>query len=166
MPINKTKLDALKSELNTDPATLGYPAWNNAWEWVTVTNAGQPSEVHTPSVDQPAIEAYTDAVYVIVNNANRPVNKSAMSAVEIFEGFDDAEYDALTAAKRQEVLSLLTISEDVNPFGRTAKSLVRIFGGGSVTVSNLAAARNENVTRGAELGLGHIHHRDIRHAQL
>ncbi len=64
--------------------------------------------------------------------------------------------DALTDTEKAHFLSLCARSE-IDPFATANVELVKsIFGNGSQTVQNLAAARVESISRGADLGLGRI----------
>ena len=110
----------LKTELADDPLGRGYSAMT----------------------DQ---EAAND-----LNTSYRTRNRTSMSGREVRAEVVDAEYDALTDAKKEQFLAL-TASDDLDPFGLAANVIKGIFGPGSTTRSNLAIGRVESITRTVEL---------------
>jgi hypothetical protein len=125
----------LVNELTTDPLGRGY--------------AGM--------TDQQAADS--------LNTRNRTRNKARMTGAEIFENTNPAEFNALpegadqagkaTRNKKSEWLSFCGI-EGVDPFGPAVQFVINVFGSGSVTVSNLSAARVETVSRAVELGIAPV----------
>lgn len=73
--------------------------------------------------------------------------KSSLSGSDVFSATVASEFDALTDAQRSEWLSLCSI-ENLNPADNTPArdTTVRIFGGGSATVTALQALRTESVS--------------------
>ncbi len=122
--------DTLKDELANDPLVRGYSAMS----------------------DQ---EAADD-----LNTSYRTRNRTSMSGDEIAQAADPTEYDGLdsgaannTADIRSHWLALCG-RETIDPFATANVQLViSIFGVGSVSVSNLNAARVESITRAVELGI-------------
>ena len=92
-----------------------------------------------------------------LNVADRQRNRTSMSGDEVFANVASrADWDNLTDSQRLEFLGLCG-RETINPFAGANVELVKsIFGNGSATVSNLAAARVETVSRAVEIGLGRI----------
>lgn len=87
-----------------------------------------------------------------LNAVNRTINKASLSGDEIFNATDNTEFGALTDHKR--VLWVSFCGKSINPFAAANVAFVQwIFGGGSTTVSNLAALRVTNVSRAKELEL-------------
>ena len=93
-----------------------------------------------------------------LNTAYRTRNRARLGGDEIAQAADSTEFDALddgsannTADVKSHWLALCG-RETVDPFATANVQLViSIFGGGSVTVSNLNAARIESITRAQEL---------------
>jgi len=88
-----------------------------------------------------------------INLVNRTKNRTSISASEVVNAFDSAEFTALSDANKALVWNIVHIGE-LNPFGIEATLLTSIFGGGSNTIVNLAALRTDNISRADELGLG------------
>jgi len=99
-----------------------------------------------------------------LNTAYRSANRSTMTASEVLNAFDYSEWSALTADQKQLVWNVLHLGE-LNPFGVEATVLVAVFGAGSDTISALAAARVQSITRAAELGLGTVRAGDVQRAR-
>lgn len=74
---------------------------------------------------------------------------------ELFEGIEGADWVGISESDRTLVLQILSLG-DVNPQGNARTLLVGIFGGGSQTISNMAALATEVVSRSEELGLGRV----------
>ena len=90
-----------------------------------------------------------------INAVNRTRNKTSLTGSEVLNNVNAAEWTALTDVQKQEVWDIVHLGE-LNPFGVEATLLIAIFGGGSVTITALAAARKEDVSRATELGLGTV----------
>ncbi len=90
-----------------------------------------------------------------LNAVNRVLNKSSMTASEVYNAINVTEWLVLTDAQRQEVWDILHLGT-INPFGLEETRFVSIFGGGASTITALAAARKTDVSRAVELGLGVI----------
>ena len=120
--MNKAQLVILKNEITTDPLTRGYSGMT----------------------DQ---EIADD-----VNTEYRSMQLQSMTASEILNNTDKAEYDALIAASKDIYWNLLHMGE-LNPWGIEADIMVDLFGGGSTTISNLQASRSQPQSRTRELGL-------------
>lgn len=86
-----------------------------------------------------------------VTAVNRSRNRTSMTRQEIYENIASGALAALTAVQLAQLN--LAMSDEVNPFGNAQQVFVNIFGGGSATVTALAAARVEAITRAQELGL-------------
>ena len=88
-----------------------------------------------------------------------------MSGDEIFQQTDPPEFSSLQQHKQD--LWLAFCARDVIDPGATAnEELVKwIFGAGSVTVASLVATRSLSISRGDELGLGHVKHGHVQQAR-
>jgi len=113
----------LRAELLTDPEGLGYPV-----------------------SDQGAADLLNSLA------TGRTRNRVSMTGDEVFANIANrAAWDGLTNNQKLEFLSLCA-RDIINPFGAANVELVKsIFGNSSATVSNLAAARVETVSRAVEL---------------
>ena len=87
-----------------------------------------------------------------INAVNRTRNRTSMTGSEVINAVDATEWGALTDAQRQTVWDVVHLG-DVNPFGIEATLITNVFGGGSATITALAASRKEDVSRAQELGL-------------
>ena len=123
----------LYNELTTDPLGRGYSGMTNA-------------------------EKAAD-----LNTEYRQRDITAMSATDIFQNVDDAEYAALTDTQRQAFWGMLGMGT-LNPWGQEAAIFIQLFGGGSDTIIALQAARVEAISRGVELGLGEVTEGAVEHA--
>ena len=100
-----------------------------------------------------------------LNVVDRTTGKSTMEATSVLNAIDKAEYTALTAANKALVWNVLHIGT-INPFGIEADLFVDVFGGGSTTITTLAALRLNNVSRGVELGIGNVREGNVQEARL
>lgn len=127
----------LRDELLNDPEGLGYPV-----------------------SDQEA----ADLINSLATGRTR--NRVSITGDEVFSNIENkAAWDALTADQRREFL-LLCARDVLDPFSiANVDSVKSIFGNTSVTVSNLAAARIETISRATELELGVVKSRDVGYAR-
>lgn len=100
-----------------------------------------------------------------LNAVNRTKIKASMSGDEIFGATDGTEFGALTDLKKQIWMSFCG-RETVDPQGSANVALVNwVYGAGSDTLTALAAARSDNVSRAVELGLGVIKEGNVSEAR-
>jgi len=94
-----------------------------------------------------------------LNTVYRTRNRSSMTGSEILNAIVKAEFVALAVADKQMVWDVIHLG-DINPFGIEADLMTDAFGGGSATLTALAAARKDSISRADELGLGQVgaHH--------
>jgi hypothetical protein len=90
-----------------------------------------------------------------LNALNISRNRTSMTGREVADEIVNADYDALTDENKTKVLALVA-SDTLDPFGFGANVVKDIFGTGSATLSALATARTETISRAAELGLGEV----------
>lgn len=95
-----------------------------------------------------------------INSEYRNRFLQRIAGADLFEGIEGADWVLLSEADRTLVLQILSLG-DVNPQGNARTLLVGIFGGGSQTISNMAALATETVTRADELQLGRVRVGDI-----
>ncbi len=119
-------IDVLKAELTDDDLERGY--------------SGMTDEEVATSLN---------------NLIDRTRNRTTMSGREVAAEIVDAEYDALSDAKKNQILSL-TSASDIDPFGFAANVIKGVFTLGSDTLTALVTARVQNISRSVELGLGVI----------
>lgn len=86
-----------------------------------------------------------------LNAKSRTRNRVSMTGREVKAQVNIAEYNVLSDAKKQQMLELIK-RDDLDLFGLDRDILIDIFGGGSTTVSNLATARVEIISRSEEIG--------------
>jgi len=91
-----------------------------------------------------------------INLVNRTKNKTSLTGDEMFAATDATDWVGLT--DHQQLLWLAFTGKDsLDPFAAANVALVtNIFGGGSTTLTALAALRKEDVSRAGELGLGTV----------
>lgn len=107
----------------------------------------------------------TDAeVAASLNTPDRSRGRATMSGSEILNEVDPTEWAAKTDAQKQLVWDICHLG-NVNPFGIEANLMVDVFGGGSATITALAAARVETITRAQELGLGVVREGTVQQAR-
>lgn len=90
-----------------------------------------------------------------INLTNIDRDRTSMTGREVAAEIVDSDYDGLTDGEKTQVLSLVA-SSDIDPFGFAANVVKGIFGAGSDTVTALATARVESISRAVELGFGTI----------
>lgn len=91
-----------------------------------------------------------------LNTVYRERNRTNMSASEIYQAIDRAEFlgASIDDTQRQEIYNLLFF-DSIDPFGKEADVFVEIFGTGP-TITALQAARKKSISRATELGLGTV----------
>lgn len=130
-------IQALKTELTTDPLGRGYAGMS----------------------DQAAADS--------LNTVDRQRNKASVTGDEIFNAADGAELAALANGaagpqRKFQMFLALCGRDSVDPFGTANVALIQeIFGGGSATATALNALRVETVSRAVELGLGEVRESDV-----
>ncbi len=98
-----------------------------------------------------------------LNAVNRTTVKSSMSGDEIFAATNAIEFVTITDHKRGMWLSFCA-RDSIDPAGASNVALVNwIFGDSSATLTALAAARTNDVSRAQELGLGKV---GVGHVQI
>ena len=85
-----------------------------------------------------------------LNTKYRTRNRSLMTASQVFNSIDKAEFDALSATDQAIIWNVLHLGE-INPFGLEAMIFTAVFPNGGVTLTALAAARVEPISRAVEL---------------
>lgn len=118
-------LQILWNEINADPLARGYTGMTN----VQIADS--------------------------LNTVNRTRQRTTMSSAEIYENIDTTEFQAKTAAQKEYTRDVLGLGQDVQigPSSKARAVLLAVFGGGSNTITALAAAAQENISRAIELGL-------------
>ena len=125
----------LRAELTDDPLTRGYSGMTDA-------------------------EATADLL-----TEYRSRIRASMSGDELFAATAVAEFVLLTDHQQQLWVSFCA-RDTVNPGGTANVAFVTsVFGAGSTTLANLAADRQESISRAVELGLGHVREGDVLRAR-
>jgi len=99
-----------------------------------------------------------------LNTEYRTRNRTIMSASEVFNSIDKAEFDALSNANETLIWNVLHLG-DINPFGLEATVFTAVFPGGGATLTALAADRKQPISRAAELELSAVKSRDVGYAR-
>ncbi|TDI82536.1 MAG: hypothetical protein E2O80_02010 [Betaproteobacteria bacterium] len=115
----------LKDEINNDPIGRGYSGMDD-------TEILASLKVEDRAFDVPFVTGFAVQNEVV-----------------------DSEYDALTATKKLQLLSLIS-SDRLDPFGFGANIIKDIFTQGAQTLANLQAMRSILITREEELELGNV----------
>jgi len=100
-----------------------------------------------------------------LNDITRTRNRPTMTASEVMNQINLAEFGSLTTTQEQQIWDVLHIGE-INPFGVEATIFINLFGGGSATIANLQLARVESISRVTELGLGHVREGTVTRARI
>lgn len=127
-------IDILKTEITNDPLTRGYSGMSDL------------------------------AIATDLNTVYRTSNKTIMTATEIFNAINKAEFNALTDSNKQMTWDILHLG-DVNPFGLEADLFQDIFGA-STTITTLQTLRVNNISRGVELNIGNVREGNVWEARL
>ncbi len=128
MRYTQPQVDDLAAEQLGDPLTLGYSGMTD--------------------------QQFADSM----NGLTRPNERTTMSAGEIMEQIDGAEFTALSAADKGRVDRVLGLGADViigpGNAHNAVQELLAAFGAGSNTITNLATVRGSTqISRAQELGL-------------
>jgi hypothetical protein len=99
-----------------------------------------------------------------LNALNRERGKAFLSGSEVLNAIDKVEFLAKTDAQQQRVWNLLHLGT-LDPFGLEADLLLDIFGGGSATITALAALRVVAISRAEELGFPPVRAGDVQRAR-
>ena len=102
-----------------------------------------------------------EAAAADIGTEYRTRTKGSMPATEVLNAMDKAEFDALTAAQQDTIWNILGMGSEINPNGVEKDLFFDFFGGGSTTLSNLATARQENISRATELSLPSVRAADV-----
>ncbi|MCH8284965.1 hypothetical protein IIB79_00370, partial [candidate division KSB1 bacterium] len=103
----------------------------------------------------PAYSSLTDqqaADALLVKDKERI--RTSMTRQEVYENIDPVELSVLTDVHLAQIN--LSLSDTLDPFGNAVAVFMSVFGGGSATLTALASARTETVSRLVEIGLGEI----------
>lgn len=102
-----------------------------------------------------------------LNALNREEIRASMTGPEIFDNTDPTELNALTGDQRREWYGFCGIDSHNPEVGGLAQQVVvGLFGGASVTATNLDTARRVPISRAKELGIsGVIKIGDVQNAR-
>lgn len=96
--------------------------------------------------------ATTEQIADDLNTEYRSQWKECVDGSDLLDAIESADWVAITDAQQDQVLSLLAIG-CLDPQKNARTMMIRIFGSGSNTISNMAALGQESITRAQELGL-------------
>lgn len=104
-----------------------------------------------------------------LNTADRTVERTTLSASEMFEAIDTGEYQALSAADQDRVKLVLGLGDAIQiSSGTKARTILEdVFAGaaGTLTRPALGGLVNETKTRGEEIGFGRVREGDVQDAR-
>lgn len=127
---------ALKSEIDSDPLIRGY--------------AGMTDQQVADSLN---------------NTIDRTVNRPPVSGDEMYNVTDATEFDALTDAKKDRWVTF-TRSTAIDLQSAANQAMVNhIFGNPSASRTAMINLSTETVSRGVELGFGHVSFSDVENAR-
>ncbi len=97
-----------------------------------------------------------------LNTLYRTRDRASMTGDEVFAATDATQYNALTAANK--LLWVAFCGRDIiDPFGTANVAFVTdVFGAPSDTLTALATARVESISRAVEIGIGAVTLKDIK----
>lgn len=128
-------IDDLRTELTTDPLTVGYSGMTDVAAAVSLNDDG--------------------------TGRTLPVN--TLSASEIYEAIDTAEFAALTAGQKSDIDRILSLGSDIvlTSSSKARAMLTAVFGAGTASRTAIVAKVSRAVSRAQELGLptvkaGHV----------
>jgi hypothetical protein len=133
----------LRTELDTDPLGLGY-------------------STPVDPLDFAAAQADADILNSLTTGRTR--NRASMTGREFKDEWDTTEFSALTDPQK-DLLYSMAARDDLDPFGIDATVVQDIFPPGGATITALAAARVETISRADELGLGIVHAGNVQTAR-
>jgi hypothetical protein len=103
-------------------------------------------------------------VVVSLDGLTRSRNRDSMTGSELLNNVDHGEWNALSADQQRLVWDIVHMGT-IDPFGVEETLLKGVFGIPSVTITALALARVEAISRATELGLGHVREGDVQRAR-
>lgn len=132
-------IQILKDELTNDPLTVGYSG-----------------------MDDEAVAASLNTV------ADRTLPVDTLEATTIYEAIDTAEFDALTADQKTALDRILGLSGGilVTPTSKARAVILDAFPNGTATRTALVAEVTRPVSRGEEIGFGHVYLGHIEQARM
>lgn len=128
-------LVALKTEITTDPATIGYAAANGDHE----------------------------AIAKLLNKPQRTIDAESLSSGVLVSCLDKTEYTALPATDKA-YLNLFVTAGDVPVTANVRQALRALFPAGSETRNRINAATRRTGSRAEELGLGRVTESEVADA--
>ena len=118
----------------------------------------QISDLRSELVNDPLTKGYSGMTDQLVADSlldkTRERNRESMTRQEIYEKIEPSALDGLTNLELAQIN--LALSDAVDPFGNAVQVFKNVFGDSSPTVSALATARKESISRLTEIGLSDI----------
>ena len=96
-----------------------------------------------------------DGVAISLRTETKTRDKASMTGSEVLQSVDTTEFNALTDTQENRLWGLLGLGS-LDPFGQEAQAMIKLFGGGSTTITNLQAERVETVTDSVYYGFGNV----------
>ena len=120
--------------------------------------AKQISDLQSEIVNDPLTKGYSGMTDQLVADSlldkTPERNRKSMTRQEIYERIESSALAGLTNVELAQIN--LALSDEVDPFGNAVQVFKNVFGDSSPTVSALATARKESISRLTEIGLSDI----------
>ncbi|MEE8598019.1 MAG: hypothetical protein V3S69_00605 [Dehalococcoidales bacterium] len=138
------RIQAIRDELDIDPAVLGYAA----------PNAG--------------VEADAIADLALMSAVGQTVDVPTLSGSQLFEAIDDTEWQALTVDEKTDVQFVVSLGDNIQiaPGTKARAMMARALAGSTASLAALGVLGSKTVSRAEELGFGQVHIGDIQHARI
>ena len=121
-----------------------------------MTIAALAAELTAGHPDTGAYSLDDETAHAELHAVNRTKNKDSLSGDAMFAATDATDWIGLTDHQQQLWVSF-TSKDSIDPFAAANVAFVTaIFGGGSATLTALAALRKDDVSRVVELDLGDV----------
>lgn len=133
-------IEILKDELTNDPLAVGYSGMD----------------------DEAAAASLNDT------GAGRTLPVDTLEATTIYEAIDTAEFDALLDPQKEAIDRILSLSGGilVSASSKARAVILAAFPGGTATRTALVAEVTRTVSRGEEIGIGHVWPGHVQEARL
>lgn len=130
--------------------------------WTMSVAANQPlcDEITLDPLGRGYASMTAEQIHTDLHTEYRSRFRDQVNGSELFEGIDPADWVAQSESNRTLVLQILALG-DIDPRGNARTLLIGIFGGGSQTISNMAAIATELISRVDELQLGRVKVGDV-----
>ncbi len=151
---------AFRSELLTDPSTLGYAAFLGADPVNMWRDASKTKYAKGPAPDGngkddsliPDIRGILTLVNATLGGGSPTKKWQAIASVDFWAAMDDTEFGALPVPQQNAILAVLQTQDQIDLSKAAVRTKIQtVFGGGSATVTALKLIAEVVATRADEL---------------